>query len=70
MTETAPFAAAHQAIGAYYCSNFEPTMSMMRPRGISAVLMEFGSQPLPPMPPDTPKKWRGSFCKNSPARYP
>jgi hypothetical protein len=56
MTETAPFAAAHQAIGAYYCSNFEPTMSMMRPRGISAVLMEFGSQPLPPMPPDTPKK--------------
>ena len=37
-------------------SNFEPTMSMMRPQGISAVLMEFGSQPLPPLPPDTPKK--------------
>jgi hypothetical protein len=37
-------------------SNFESTMSMMRPQGISAVLMEFGSQPLPPLPPDTPKK--------------
>jgi hypothetical protein len=37
-------------------SNFEPTMSKMRPPGVSAVLMEFGSQPLPPMPPDTPKK--------------
>jgi hypothetical protein len=37
-------------------SNFEPTIRMMRPQGISAVLMEFGSQPLPPMPPDTAKK--------------
>jgi hypothetical protein len=37
-------------------SNFELTMSMMRPQGISAVLMEFGNQPPPPMPPDTAKK--------------
>jgi hypothetical protein len=37
-------------------SNFEPTMGMMRPQGISAVLRDFGSQPLPPTPPETPKK--------------
>jgi hypothetical protein len=36
-------------------SNFEPTMSTLR-MGMPDVLREFGGQPLPPMPPDTPKK--------------